>query len=208
MAYSADLRWRAIFHFFTLLPPSTRKVASLLRMSQTTIVRIVRRYVRTGTVETSQGARLAPPANQVLTTVLKHRLLDMMLESADDDMFKEVQQRFSAETGVFPSISTFCRVVWELGFSRQRVRRATTRAARARRRGSAGASPRFRPPSWSANTDARASDTPIRLGALLHPAGARAEPRGFAERFQPRGFSSREVLCEEVQQRQNLSVTR
>ena len=125
-----DLRWRAVFLYHTLLPASFRKVGLLLGMAHVTVKNVVERHAATGSVESRQGAREAPPANQIFSYDEKWRLLGMMLESNDDDMFIEVQQRYFHATGVFPSLSTFTRAVSSLVMSRKRVR-----AARARARG-------------------------------------------------------------------------
>jgi transposase len=119
-AFSEDLRWRAVFLFWTLEKRSLRQIGELLRMAHATVKNILDQYARTGSVSTSQGARGAP-ANQIFTVTEKWRLLDMMLESDDDDMFIEVQRRYFLATGVFPSLATFTRAVRSLGFTRKRV---------------------------------------------------------------------------------------
>ena len=73
-----------------------------------------------------------------LRRVADRELLGILLDSPED-MLKEHHASFCAKTGLEPHISTFCRAVRRLGFSRQQLHGF----ARARDEAAAGAFKRY-----------------------------------------------------------------
>lgn len=77
-------------------------------------------FCETGNVESRQGQRGAPPANQVLDEAAMWALLHELLDNPEYTL-KEHHEAFGAETDRIVDISTFCRAVWRLGFTRQKL---------------------------------------------------------------------------------------
>ena len=78
-------------------------------------------FQETGDVESRQGQRVAPPANLIVDHAAAHALVQQLLDSPDATL-NEHKAEFESSTGKAIHISTFCRAVWRLGFTRQRVK--------------------------------------------------------------------------------------
>ena len=96
-------------------------VAAECRMSQTFVKSMVTIFEQTGAVESHQGARAAPPANQVMTDDASHELLRRVLASPQTTR-TEHRLRLMID-GVVESVhvSTVCRACRQLRLSSKKL---------------------------------------------------------------------------------------
>ena len=121
---SNDLRWRVVWardgHGDT-----HAEVAQRLGISERTVERILKRFDETGDVRTWQGKRggvSTAPWKQKMTYEQDMKLLELVTIMDDKSMLTEIHHQFYLSTEVDISISTVCRAMWRLGFTRKRVR--------------------------------------------------------------------------------------
>ena len=91
------------------------------RPGLTQLKSIVRRYRRFNDVKTFQGVRRSKPTNTIFDFRRDRRLMNILLD-APGDMLCEIRSKFARSTGVKPDLSTICKAIHRLGFSRKRVR--------------------------------------------------------------------------------------
>lgn len=143
-ALPEDLRWRAVFGVWWD-GLSYQAVAEKLSMGPMIVeARWVKKmwelFLDTGDVQSRQGERAAPPANLIMDELAAWHLIDQLL-SEPEFTLNEHHAEFQRETSTTIHISTFCRAVKSLGFSRQRVREAAAVASVPR-----ASAPRTAPP--------------------------------------------------------------
>lgn len=124
MGLPADLRWRAVYKLWLgemsfsqvadaldapLMPVTCRWVKDMWQL-----------FVATGDVEDRQGQRVRPPANAIFDFGSDTLLINMLLD-APECMLIEHHKEFEETTGKKVHISTLCRAVWRVGFTRQRL---------------------------------------------------------------------------------------
>lgn len=79
-----------------------------------------KQYCATGDLTVIQGYRDAPPANRIIDDEAAQHLVDLLLASPEATL-QEHHSEFQLTGGITIHISTFCRAVWQLGFTRQKV---------------------------------------------------------------------------------------
>ena len=79
------------------------------------------RFMETDSVQSKQGRRTLPSANQVLDVAAMQAIVDELLDNPEYTL-QEHHEGFESATGKHIHISTFCRAVWRCGFTRQKVR--------------------------------------------------------------------------------------
>ena len=115
-AYSEDLRWRMIWQR-EVLGYQSSQIAVNLGVDCSTVWRTVKLFRETGDVHkrtpSTYPKRLTPAAEFVIIfEVLKHPGL----------MLHELQAALVEQTGIAVSISTICRFLHRIGFTRQKLR--------------------------------------------------------------------------------------
>ena len=114
--YSLDLRWRAVW-LHLIRQMSYAEIAELLFMSQRSVQRYVYLYQSTGDVE-PRKQRHGP--ERLLSEFEQITVLQSMIDRPGI-YFAELQQQLNDATGIWVHISTICRTVQRLGFSRKRL---------------------------------------------------------------------------------------
>ena len=119
-AKGEELRWLVVFKRVVEGTP-IGSVAAECRMSQTFVKSMVTIFEQTGAVESHQGARAAPPANQVMTDDASHELLRRVLASPQTTR-TEHRLRLMID-GVVESVhvSTVCRACRQLRLSSKKL---------------------------------------------------------------------------------------
>ena len=128
-AFSKDLRWRVVWGR-DLLDLSHAGIAQNLQLSERTVRRILNRFDATGDVRTHQGQRgglqHAAPQNQKMTPEQDLKLLELVTILDDKSMLTEIHHQFYLSTGTDVHISTICRAMRRLGFTRKKARAPCT----------------------------------------------------------------------------------
>ena len=114
--YSLDLRWRAVW-LHLIRQMSYAEIAELLFMSQRSVQRYVYLYQSTGDVE-PRKQRHGP--ERLLSEFEQITVLQSMIDRPGIYL-AELQQQLNDATGIWVHISTICRTVQRLGFSRKRL---------------------------------------------------------------------------------------
>jgi len=121
-ALSKDLRWRivkkSVMHELT-----ANSIADHLDVPAPTVKKVLRRWRETGSVETHQGRRLADAHNTIMTHEQSMRLLELVTLLDDEVMLDEIHEQFCVYAGLELSVSTICRAMHKLGFTRKRLHR-------------------------------------------------------------------------------------
>lgn len=126
--YSVDLRWRAVW-LHLIRNMSYAEVADVLFMSQRSVQRYVDLYQSTGDVE-PQKHRHGP--EQILSDFEQITVLQSMIDRPGICL-SELQQQLSDATGTWVHISTLCRTVHRLGFTRKRLQHIALQCSEERR---------------------------------------------------------------------------
>ena len=114
--YCTDLRWRAVWlHLIRKL--SCAEIADLLFMSQRSVLRYVELYHSTGDVEPVKQ-RHGP--EQLLSDSEERIILQFMIDRPGIYL-AELQQQLFNVVGKWVHLSTICRTVHRLGFTRKRL---------------------------------------------------------------------------------------
>ena len=98
--------------------------------SPKTIRRMVKLFRSTGGVEDRQGQRHPGQNNIVYDTQLSQKLVDIVLDSPESPL-DAIKDAFENQTGVLKDVSSICRALKKLGFTRKKVCCGTDRGARA-----------------------------------------------------------------------------
>jgi transposase len=124
MALSDDMRWLILSkHYLEGL--SRRTIAKQLRCHRRTVSRLVARFEETGDIRSRQGQRFRPgaaSANTIMTPEMDMKLLEIVTVMDDKSLLLEIFEQFCKDAGVAPHISTICRAMKRLGFTRKKVR--------------------------------------------------------------------------------------
>lgn len=114
--YSEDLRWRAVWlHLIRKL--SYAEIADILFISERSVCRYVDLYQSTGDVQPKKQ-RHGP--EQLLNDFENITLLQCMI-NRPGICLAELQQQLNDITGTWVHLSTICRTVHRLGFTRKRL---------------------------------------------------------------------------------------
>ena len=122
-AYSADLRWRVVYllTWEGLTPAEVSERLGAPHIAVKTIADIGERFYATGGVETWQGRRDAPPHNLAMTPEREVELFQLVADSPEASL-NEHHAAWQTATGVRVHVSTICRALRTLGFTRKRLR--------------------------------------------------------------------------------------
>ena len=124
--HSTDLRWRAIYKIWYdqegYATVARHLSAGPLIVSERWVRDLWHRFEETGEVESNVGRGRAWGTAPAIDQADALRLIDMLLNNPEYTL-QEHHAQFGAETGCIVHLSTFCRTVHTLGFTRQRVRR-------------------------------------------------------------------------------------
>ena len=115
-AYSADLRWRMIWQR-EVLGMTNRVIAANLGVDSTTVWRTVKLFRETGEVQ----PKTPPGALKKLSLVIEFIIVSEVLNRPGITLH-ELQTMLVEETGVVVCLSTVCRFLHRIGFSRQKLR--------------------------------------------------------------------------------------
>lgn len=111
-----DLRWRAVWLYIIRLM-SYAQIADVLFMSQRSVRRYVDLYLSTGDIEPAKQ-RHGP--EQLLSEFEQLTVLQSMIDHPGIYL-TELQQLLYDATGTWVHVSTICRTVHHLGFTRKRL---------------------------------------------------------------------------------------
>ena len=116
-AYSSDLRWR-IIELFYVANKTPRSIARQLRISTSTVSRILKRFEENGDV---RPAKIGRP--DISTLLSKAQLLVLMeyVLSHPTSYLAEMEQYLLSATGSSSSLVGINRVLKRFGYSRKRV---------------------------------------------------------------------------------------
>ena len=103
--------WQRILDYFSI-----KQISQNLRISQSTVARILDRFERTGTVHQNE----ATPRAHSLHKHDEYMLVQMISENPSIYL-REVRQKLLDVTGVDASETTICRTLKRLGFTRKKV---------------------------------------------------------------------------------------
>ena len=130
-AYSEDVRWLVVYKRRVVGHSEAAVTASLEGVCSSTQDSILARFDETGTVETWQGTvrsgHLEPP-NRKMSAAAEQALLLKLLHCPSATL-QEHQANLVLSTGTRVHVSTICRALRELGYTRQRVSRCPAHAA-------------------------------------------------------------------------------
>lgn len=116
VAYSDDLRWRAVW-LYLYLEIEAEDIAKLLYMSERSVYRYVRKFSSTGTVRkefhTNGPSRILSEQHEMI-------VVDLVLASPGI-FLKEIQHQLLVTTGCNVHLSTICRSLKRLGMTRQKI---------------------------------------------------------------------------------------
>lgn len=133
-AYPSELRWRAVYKVvydgLSFSEAADDLSAGPLQVTTRWVSEMYALFEETGDVESVQGARTAPPANRAMSAADSLRLIHQLLDHPEM-MLVEHHALFEASSSTTLHISTFCRAVKALGFTRKRVRSGRVGLARA-----------------------------------------------------------------------------
>lgn len=124
-ALSTDLRWRVVWAR-DLDGKALPQIARDLHIGEKTVRRILKRFDVTGDVRAHQGKGGGLPterSNTVMTYAQDMKLLELVTVLDDKSMLSEIQKHFVDATGVHASVSTICRAMRRLGYTRKKARR-------------------------------------------------------------------------------------
>ena len=147
-ALSADLRWRVVWGR-DLLDLSIKTIARSLQINKRTVQRILRRFDATGAVRSFQGkpgGLEGEAGSKKMTYEQDMKLLELVTIMDDRSMLNEIALNFADATGTDVHISTICRAMRRLGFTRKKARRRTTHHASSGREPPRCPLPNFAPP--------------------------------------------------------------
>ena len=119
-ALSDDLAWRVVWKRL-MYAQTDDEIASHLLVHARTVQRVMRRFRETGNVATNVGRRLASPSNVIMTFETDMKLLELVTLLDDKSMLQEIHSEFCALVGATPHISTICRAMRRLNFTRKKV---------------------------------------------------------------------------------------
>jgi transposase len=123
-AHPNDLRWRAVYGIWwdglAFSDVADRLTMGPMRVTAAWVKSMWELFEHTGDVESRQGQRDAPPANLIVDDAAAHTLIQQILD-APGLTLSEQKAEFELTTGKTIHISTFCRAVRRLGFTRQKV---------------------------------------------------------------------------------------
>ena len=114
--YSVDLRWRAVW-LCQFRRMTYTEIADLLLMSQRSVHRYVQLYLSTGDVVPKEQRHGPEP---LLSEYEQIYLLQRLIDRPGTHLYELQQQLFNA-TGTWVHVSTICRTVDRLGFTRTRL---------------------------------------------------------------------------------------
>ena len=114
----ASVRWRIVWARELDGMTQSEIVASPIRASASTVMRVLGHYTDCGDVWPPEHADHVAP--RLMTLKDDWELVKMLVDSPET-MLKEHFRAFCAKTGCLQHISTFCRAVKRLGFTRKRV---------------------------------------------------------------------------------------
>ena len=97
-ATSEDLRWRVVWLYYWDEWEKSR-VATCLRLSLDTVIRIIERFDSTGGVATWQGVRHAAPHNLKLTTAQELELMNRIIDNPHPVHALRASQRLGGQHG-------------------------------------------------------------------------------------------------------------
>ena len=115
-AYSVDLRWRIIWQR-EVLGLNSSEIAANLGVDSTTVWRAVKLFRETGDVQ----KKTQPGPIKKLAPVAEHIIVSEVLEHPGI-MLHELQDILVEQTGIAVCLSTICRFLHRIGFSRQKLR--------------------------------------------------------------------------------------
>ena len=131
MVWDEQVRWMVVWRR-TIRQQSWRTIRKRLRRgsvgpkasrkgpSISTMKRIVRCFEKTGGVKTPVGLRLAPSTGQIFSFRNDLKLLKI-LHDRPGDTLDEILKRFARRTGEDPHVSSVCRAIHRLDYSRKKV---------------------------------------------------------------------------------------
>ena len=114
--YSVDLRWRAIW-LVVLRKCSYRSVATTLFLSERSVRRYCELYRLTGAVEPTKyrhGPKKLLNDNEMIIVI-------HMISNKPSMYLEEIQEKLFYLTGTYVHVSTICRTVQYLGFTRKKL---------------------------------------------------------------------------------------
>ena len=92
-----------------------------MKVNQTWVKAMWKLFIETGDVQSHQGQRDAPPANRIIDELAAMQIIEQILDNPEYTL-QEHHAEIQIQMGTTFHISTFCRSVHRLGFTRQRVR--------------------------------------------------------------------------------------
>jgi len=115
-AYSEDLRWRIIWQR-EVLGLKSSEIAANLGVDCTTVWRTVKLFRETGDVQ----KQLYPSVIKKITPVTEYIIVTEVLNHPGI-MLHELQAELVEQTGVSVCLSTICRFLHRIGFTRQKIK--------------------------------------------------------------------------------------
>ena len=116
VAYSEDLRWRAVW-LHIVRGMTTSQIGDVLFMSERSVQRYLAIFHSTGSVDPKKPK--TGPA-ELLTELEQFSILRYLIHSPTLHL-REVQEKLFEETGTWVSRSSICRTVKKQGFTREKV---------------------------------------------------------------------------------------
>ena len=116
IAYSEDLRWRAVW-LHIVHGMTTSQIGDVLFMSERSVQRYLAIFRTTGSVDPKKPK---PGPGELLTELEQFSILRYLIHSPKLQL-QEVQEKLFQETGMWVSTSTICRTIKKRGFTRKKV---------------------------------------------------------------------------------------
>ena len=117
-AYSSDLRWKLVWQTIALQLP-TRQVASNLSVDESTVLRIVRLFETTGSVDKQKYP--SEKSFRKITKPAEFFILHLVIDRPSIYL-REIKNELQKELGVAVSESAICVFLHKAGFTRQRLK--------------------------------------------------------------------------------------
>jgi transposase len=132
VAISEDLRLLIVRKHYLGGQAHGQIAKDLAPCSRSTVKRVLRRWRLESSVASRQGKRQRDPANTVMSNEVCMLLLERVTLLDDESMLTEIHEDFMGTHGVEVSLSTICRAMARLGFTRKKLHRLALECDRRR----------------------------------------------------------------------------
>lgn len=117
---SPDIRWRIVWKSY-LHAKTAKEICTELLVSKATVKRVLSRFRANGSVVRSHCEKRELPWVK-FTRARCQRLLELVADADAANSLTELRQAWLDETGHDVSLSTMCRAMARIGYTRKRVR--------------------------------------------------------------------------------------